>query len=150
MARSSPLLELYLARIREFYRQPARIFWVYGFPTLMAVCLGLAFQSRPPENVQVDLVSGAASAPVEKALRESDARARAQNRPGLNLRVEPAEVALHRLATGKTPLVIEPSPSRPITYHFDPTRPEAIAARAAVDDILQENAGRKDPVETRD
>ena len=37
MASYHPLRSLYLARLREFYRQPARIFWVYGFPTLLGV-----------------------------------------------------------------------------------------------------------------
>ena len=46
MGRSSPLVQLYLTRIREFYRQPARIFWVYGFPILLAIVLGLAFKNR--------------------------------------------------------------------------------------------------------
>ena len=40
MLRSSPLFQLYLVRLRDFYRQPARVFWVYGFPTLLAIALG--------------------------------------------------------------------------------------------------------------
>src|SRR5262249_28727724 len=103
MPRSHPLRELYLTRLREFYRQPVRIFWVYGFPTLLAVCLGFAFQSRPPESVQVDLVGNAVAAPVEKALRDYDARARRSNRPALLLRVGTLEASIRRLQTGKTP-----------------------------------------------
>ena len=38
------------SRLKEFYRQPARLFWVYGFPTVLALGLGLAFQSRVPES----------------------------------------------------------------------------------------------------
>ena len=45
MSHYHPLRGLYLARLREFYRQPARLFWVYGFPTVLALGLGLAFQS---------------------------------------------------------------------------------------------------------
>src|SRR5262249_9187709 len=56
MFKSSPLFQLYLVRLRDFYRQPARIFWVYGFPTLMAIALGLAFQNRLPGPVPIDLV----------------------------------------------------------------------------------------------
>src|SRR5215467_8743772 len=76
MTRYAPLRELYVSRLREFYRQPARIFWVYGFPTIVAIGLSLAFRSRPPESVQVDLVRNAYSAPVEQFLRDYDARAR--------------------------------------------------------------------------
>ncbi len=150
MARSHSLRELYLSRLREFYRQPARIFWVYGFPTLLAVCLSMAFNSRPPESIQVDLVSGPSSAPIEKALRDYNARALAENRASLVLQVQPLDLALKRLRTGKTPLVVETSASKPLVYHYDPTRPEGAAARAAIDDIVQESQGRKNPITTVD
>src|SRR3954451_22566156 len=97
-----PLLGLYLARLREFYRQPARLFWVYGFPTLLALGLGLAFQGRVPESVQVDLVDTPEAEPVAKALSSQDARAGAKKREVVQLRVLPEEQALKRLRTGKT------------------------------------------------
>ncbi len=150
MARSHPLRELYLSRLREFYRQPARIFWVYGFPTVLAVILGLAFKSQPPVSIPVDLVKNSASAPVEKTLRDYDHKARAAGRPGLVLTIEPRDVALKRLRTGKTPLLVEPSASGPLVFRYDPTRPEAATARASVDDILQEASGRKNPLATDD
>jgi ABC-type multidrug transport system permease subunit len=150
MSRHSPLRELYLSRLREFYRQPARIFWVYGFPTVLAIGLGVAFQSRPPEDVQVDLVRNAASPPIEKILRDHDAAARRRKEPGLLLRVGPAPEAIHRLDTGKTPLVVIPDVSGPLTYRYDATRPEAVAAKSAVDDAVQAGSGRKDVVTTRE
>lgn len=146
----SPLRELYVVRLREFYRQPARIFWVYGFPTVMAIGLGIAFQSRPPEPVQFDLVQNGASAAVEATLRDHDARARKAGEAGLILKVAPEPEVSRRLLTGKTPLVVIPSASGPVGYRYDPTRPEAIAARSAVDTILQRAGGRVDPVATRD
>jgi ABC-2 type transport system permease protein len=150
MTRYSSLRELYLARIREFYRQPARIFWVYGFPMVLAIGLGLAFKSRPPENIPVDLVKNAASPPIEKILRDHDARARRDKAPGLTLRVGPAGEALRRLNTGKTPLVVVPDVSGPITYRYDETRPEARVAKETVDNLIQAGFGRKDVVETRE
>jgi ABC-2 type transport system permease protein len=148
MTRSS-LLELYLTRLREFCRQPARIFWVYGFPTILAVGLSLAFKSQP-EVIQVDLVQSPASAPIEKVLRERDTGAQRQSGPRLLLRVAPADVALRRLNTGKTPLVVIADPSGPLTYRYDATRPEAVAAKAVVDDLIQTGFGRKDVVPTRE
>ena len=56
MLRSSPLFQLYLVRLRDFYRQPARVFWVYGFPTILAVALGFAFQESAARSDRVDLV----------------------------------------------------------------------------------------------
>lgn len=150
MARFHPLRELYYSRLREFYRQPARIFWVYGFPTVLAVCLGFAFQSRPPESVQVDLVANSVSKPIEATLRAHDAVARSKNQPRLVLKVIPLDQAVRRLQTGKTPLVVVPEASGKIVYRYDPSRPDAAAVRAAVDDILQEKEGRTDRITTED
>ena len=149
MARSHPLRQLYFSRLREFYRQPARIFWVYGFPTVLAVCLGFAFQSRPPDSVQVDLVANADSGPVEKALRAYDAAARTSGKPVLALKVLPRAEAVRRLQTGKTPLVVEKTSGR-IVYRYDPSRPDASVVRAAVNDVLQKDGGRIDLVATDD
>ena len=71
MLRNSPFFQLYRARLREFWRQPARIFWVYGFPTVLALVLGFAFQNRPPAPIQVDLVEGPFSAPIEQAIKNA-------------------------------------------------------------------------------
>src|SRR5262249_22303588 len=136
MHRYHPLLELYRTRIREFYRQPARIFWVYGFPTILALGLSLAFRSRPPEVILVDLGRNSASAPFEKALRDYEAKAERESKVRLLLAVQPEGEALQRLRTGKTSLVVEPSVSRPLTYRYDETRTEGTAARAAIDDIV--------------
>jgi ABC-type multidrug transport system permease subunit len=150
MAHYHPLRGLYLARLREFYRQPARLFWVYGFPMILALGLGLAFQNRAPESVQVDLVENAGSDAIKKSLLDYDAKAKVQKKQGVKLEVLSEQVAFKRLATGKTPLVIVPSTSGAVTYRFDPTRPEAVTARAAIDEILQRQAGRTDPIKTDD
>ena len=43
---SHPLVELTLARFREFLREPEAVFWVFAFPVIMSCALGLAFRSR--------------------------------------------------------------------------------------------------------
>src|SRR5262245_46391194 len=57
MTRQNPLWELTLCRFREFAREPEVIFWVFGFPVLLAVGLGIAFRDRPPEKIFVAVVS---------------------------------------------------------------------------------------------
>ena len=156
MSQYHPLRGLYISRLKEFYRQPARLFWVYGFPTILALGLGLAFQGRVPERIQVDVVKNDASAPIEKILVDYDIKATAEKRQGVQLRVGTADEGAQRLRTGKTPLVLIPGvvgqdKSRPpVTYRFDPTRPEATSARAAIDAILQTQAGRTNPIATED
>ena len=50
------LWELTLARLREFLREPAALFWTFGFPVLLAVGLGVAFRNRPAEAFDVAVV----------------------------------------------------------------------------------------------
>jgi ABC-type multidrug transport system permease subunit len=47
--RLRPLLELTRVRLLEFFREPGALFWVFGFPVLLAVALGIAFRSNPEE-----------------------------------------------------------------------------------------------------
>ena len=44
-----PLLELTRARLLEFVREPEALFWVFAFPVLLALALGLAFRGKEPE-----------------------------------------------------------------------------------------------------
>ncbi len=157
MSRHSPLRELYLARLREFYRQPARIFWVYGFPTVLAVVLGMAFQNREPAPIQIDIVEAPGASWIRTAIdehnaalkRERSAAAAHTDLPAVLVDQGPEPDAMKRLKTGKTPLVIEPEGADSWVYHYDPTRPEAVTARQSVDDILQRAKGRKDPATVR-
>src|SRR5438067_8403280 len=64
----SPLVQLALARAREFYRQPVVIFWVYGFPLLLALALSFAFRSRPVQRVAVDITAGPGAEAIASAL----------------------------------------------------------------------------------
>ena len=43
------IVELTLARMREFYREPGAVFWVFGFPVLLAI--GLTGYSLVVEEV---------------------------------------------------------------------------------------------------
>lgn len=158
MLRSSPLFQLYLVRLRDFYRQPARVFWVYGFPTMLAIALGFAFKNRPPAPILVDLIEAPGSAQIKAQLEEHNVALDRQKQAGVpQSYMPPVEIheaseadALRRLTTGKTPIVIEPTGSEAWTYRFDPTRPDASAARQTLDDILQAAAHRTNPRQTND
>ncbi len=141
--RYSPLGQLVLARLREFFREPEALFWVYGFPILIVVALGIAFRNKPVEHHTVDIQQrpGAETASfAEKALAKDSRYV-----------VHVAdEAACHlRLRTGKTDVVVIPAESgEGYKYFFDPTRPEGALARGKVEDTLQRAAGRKDPLPT--
>ena len=41
---------------REFWRSPEAVFWTYGFPLLMTVVLGFAFQPSDPTPIPIAVV----------------------------------------------------------------------------------------------
>jgi len=150
-----PLNALLLARLREFFREPEAIFWVYGFPVLLAVGLGIAFRDKPPERVRVDVQVTAAAAPTGGAtgdLAAGDPAAVALRTLGAAGGFDTAPCAADachdRLRLGRTDIVVVPG--APLTYLYDPTRPESVLARARVDDALQRSAGRADALATKD
>jgi ABC-type multidrug transport system permease subunit len=140
--RYSPLLQLVLARLREFYRQPEAVFWVYGFPILMIVALGIAFRNKAAERIVVDVQQETEDSPgvpfVRDALKDEI------------FKVQTGDAALCRLRlrTDKTALVVVPPKSSDGAYEylFDPTREESRLAQNKVDDVLQRAAGRTDPL----
>jgi len=128
-----PLFQLTLTRFREFYREPAAVFWVYGFPLLLAVALGVAFRDRPVEKITVDVVTdGAGGRAAAEHLAE---KLSADERLKVNL--NPDATAKNRLRTAKTGLIIRPLAGEPKwEYQLDPNRPECVLARNAVDNLL--------------
>jgi len=141
--RYSPLWQLTVSRIREFFREPESVFWVYGFPIVMMVGLGIAFRNQPVEQIAVDILDGPHAEVVEQALGSHEKFVPAIHEPN---------TAWRRLRTGNTDLVVEvdSSASDRYVYHFDPTRPESVLARSAVDDTVQRFAGRSDPLQVSD
>ncbi len=139
MTKYHPLRELLKSRMREFLREPSTIFWVYGFPVLIAIGLGIAFSNRPADKVFVDIVQNEAAARVAADLKQS---------PDFVVSVHPEGECRDRLRLGKSLVVVVPGNT--YAYMYDPTRPESVLARRRVDDALQRAAGREDPVATED
>jgi ABC-2 type transport system permease protein len=136
--RRHPLVELTKTRLREFLREPAALFWVFGFPLLMAIGLGVAFRNRPPDVPRVGVVPTAASEtlPSARALMTTE-----------RLRVRPytENDARRALAAGKVDLVVEWNGATPV-FRFDPTYERGPVARLIATNVLQTAAGRRDPL----
>ncbi|MBK9089787.1 MAG: ABC transporter permease [Holophagales bacterium] len=128
-----------LARLREFLREPEALFWVFAFPVLLALALGLAFRGKAPDRVPVGVTEGPGAAATATALGRS---------PALLPRIYPSAAGREALRTGKISLLVEEDGG--LVYRFDPTRPDARAARLEVDDALQRAAGREDPLRPRE
>jgi ABC-type multidrug transport system permease subunit len=128
---SHPLVELTLARFREFLREPEAVFWVFAFPVIMTCALGVAFRSRGAEPVIVGVVSQDGEAAIRRTL---------EGQGGFTVRtIAPGEVE-RAIRDGRAPVVVVPG--TPPTYRYDEARAESQVARLAVDAALQRAAGR--------
>jgi ABC-type multidrug transport system permease subunit len=134
---------LLLARLREFYREPAVLFWVYGFPLFLAVGLGFAFSHGQTDLSQADILQ-TQEVDIEGTPQDHEAAALHQylKHQGLLTRFGDAATCQERLRGGKAALCIVPQPEG-YRYVYDPSRPGALLARYRVDDLVQPwKAGR--------
>jgi len=128
----SALIELTIARTKEFVRQGEAVFWVFAFPLLLALALGFAFREKAPDRIPVGVIAGSSSSSILSSLAKS---------PALIARIYEARQGSEALRTGKISLLVEGGP--PLVYRFDPTRPDSRVARLEADDALQQAAGRR-------
>jgi len=126
-------------RLRELFRTPETIFWVYGFPILLTIGLGIAFRQQPMDKISVDIEQHAQAVELSTLLAQSGQ---------FQLTILTEEECTRRLNTGKSAIVVRPG--NPVTYRFDPTRTESSYARIRLDDALQRAMGRKDALSTQD
>src|SRR5437899_12947251 len=118
--RPNSLGQLIGVRFKEYLREPEALFWSFGFPILLAVGLGIAFRSKPPDLVHVAVVAGPHSAPVVEALRRDKLFVVEE------LVADSASVALR---TGRVALLGLTGDSNRVQYEFDHTCPGAPPAR---------------------
>ena len=129
MNRWHQFTQLLLSRFREFYREPEAIFWVYGFPVLLAVGLGIAFWNRKPDAAKVDIQSEAASTEAQELLH-------ALENENVQVELKSPEECRRKLEIGQTAMYIVPLAGN-YEYVYDETRPESREARFQVDAIIQ-------------
>jgi ABC-type multidrug transport system permease subunit len=128
----SSLYQLTSTRFRLFLREPEAIFWVFIFPILLAVGLGIAFRNRPADVLPV----GATTAQLTQALAADK---------GLSATTMDEAAGTHSLATGTINLLAIDTPQG-VTYKYDPTNPDGRSARMLAENAIQAAAGRKDAV----
>ena len=133
--RYRPLVQMIIARLRDFWREPAAVFWVYGFPLIMMVALGVAFRNRPDEMSTVVVQQGNDSEHITTTLSDSQR---------FVVTAAPADEALQALRTGRADLLVVGNYAKQYGYHYDPTKPGGLLARNAVQDVLERAAGRQD------
>ena len=172
----SPFRHLVITRLREFYREPAAVFWVYCFPLLLTFTLGLAFRADSATSYDVSIVETESKSKELVDLFNGDSEGRFQVR---SLSFEAARTLLR---TGKTELVLVPAEvdevpaevdevpaevdevsgdrdgadglaagsGKDLVYWYDPRNQTSNLAKKAVDDFLQREMGRKDVLDAVD
>src|ERR1700722_6773551 len=126
----SSLYQLTIVRFRLILREPEAIFWIFIFPILLAVGLGIAFRNRPADVLQV----GATTAQLTQAMAADK---------GLAATTLDEREGTHALAVGSILLLAIQKPDG-VEYKYDDTNPDARTARLIVDRDLQAAAGRHD------
>jgi ABC-2 type transport system permease protein len=129
------LFQLTRVRFLLVWREPEAIFWIFIFPILLAVGLGIAFRNRPPDVLPV----AATSAKLTQALTADK---------GLRATQMDEATGTHELATGEILLLAVEQPGG-VEYRFDDTNPDARTARLLADRAIQAAAGQRESTQTR-
>jgi len=125
----SSLYQLTASRFRLFLREPEALFWVFIFPILLAIGLGIAFRNRPADVLQV----GATTPQLTQALN---------SQKGLTAATMDEAAGTHALATGNIELLAIQQPGG-VAYKYDDTNPDGRSARLLADIAIQRAAGQK-------
>jgi ABC-type multidrug transport system permease subunit len=128
----SSLYQLTTTRFRLTLREPEAIFWVFIFPILLAVGLGIAFRNRPADVLQV----GATTAQLTRALATDE---------GLTATTMDELTGTQALATGRILLLAIQKPDG-VAYKYDDTNPDGRTARLLADRAIQAVAGRHEVI----
>jgi ABC-2 type transport system permease protein len=131
----SSLYQLTRVRFMLVWREPEAIFWIFIFPILLAVGLGIAFRDRPPDVLPV----AATSAQLTHALAADS---------GLRATEMDEASGKHALATGTILLLAVEQPGG-VAYQYDDTNPDARTARLLADRAVQIAAGQHEAALTK-
>jgi len=128
----SSLYQLTVTRLKLTLREPEAIFWIFVFPILLAVGLGIAFRNRPADVLPV----GATTPQLVQALAADK---------GLHATQMDEAAGVRALATGNI-LLLAVADGDAVEYRYDDTNPDARTARTIADRAIQIAAGRRDPI----
>lgn len=127
MNRWNELKELTRVRVLLFLREPEALFWVFGFPLVLAAVLGWAFRSSEVDPARVG---------IPELPSTVELRARLAEQPDIEVVTAASlEECFADLRRAKVDAVVEPGD--PPRVSFDPVRQEALAARLLVERALR-------------
>ena len=130
----SSLWQLTRWRMMGFLREPEAVFWVFAFPVLMALALGIAFRNQGGQKGRAGVEAGPQAAALVRALGAS---------PDLEVVTLAPDATAMALRRGRIAVLVRGTPAAPVIT-YDPTRPETRLAFLAASDALERAAGRRD------
>lgn len=133
--RWAAFVQLLTTQMKQLYREPEIMFWVFAFPIVLTVGLGIAFRDKPPDPVPVGVLEGPGADDLMKRLSGT---------PGVTVEKVSAKDGRGALRRGRLSLLAEAG--EPVLLRLDPSRPDAPLAKLAVTDALERAAGRSDPI----
>jgi ABC-2 type transport system permease protein len=146
-----PLVELTIARIKETTREPEALFWVFVFPILLAIALGIAFREKPADKLRIAIEKSIGAEQISKLLSV---------RKDMEPVVLDTKEANEQLRKGKVDLIVsidrsigaQPEGAAPsnLVFTYDQTRSANEIARMASQDAIERGLGRKDMISIRD
>jgi ABC-type multidrug transport system permease subunit len=132
---------LLMARLKELFREPEVIFWIFMFPVLLALGLGIAFRNKPADAARIVIAQQSGAEHVAELLRH------VHSEQPLKIEVLPSDQAALGFRLGKFDVEIIPQGSA-VEYVYDPARPESVLARSLTDGALQAAAGSRPTIPT--
>src|ERR1700690_3895164 len=94
-------------RILELKREPEVVFWVFGFPLLLAAGLGIAFRNKPADVTSVVIIGNEGAQKTLDLLRSSTVRSATSKSSAIRATVLDRDAALKAFHFGRYDLAIE-------------------------------------------
>ncbi len=137
------LYRLTLNRVLVMLREPEVLFWIFLFPVILAMGIGVAFSDANPEGLRVAVERGS---PAEEFVTALGAGGDLE---AFLVAPDERERALRR---GEAAVLVVGSAGSDggVTLLYDPTRPEAHTARVLTELRLQQAAGGTRPLMVND
>ncbi|MBF0441062.1 MAG: ABC transporter permease [Oligoflexales bacterium] len=140
----NPLYQLVKMRILDFVRDPAAIFWTFGFPIVLAIGLGTAFHQQEPLSGKIAVVGPAASRVIPALGTGKGIVLAKMDEAGAMMELNKGDLDLVLLARENLERKIE------LDYHFDMMQPGALGIRCHINDSVQKYFGSLDSIPSKD
>lgn len=146
----NPLFELTVARIKESIREPEMLFWVFVFPILLAVALGIAFREKPADTLRIAVEESPGADRIMKLLSaSSDVIPVILNAVNANEQLRKGKVDLIVSIEGNNETIHADGVPGNLVFTYDHTRSNSMIARMVSQDAIERGLGRKDMVSIR-